>query len=443
MNSGITSAIRPAIGPAIRSAFDGGYVPSLLSQAMAIVRKYGGALYNPSNLASLFQDSVGTIPVTAAGQPVGLMLDVSYGLQRGAELIVNGDFSAGSTGWSLFSGAAVASSGLSLPGASAFADSVGTVCTAGKWYQVEFDFLSGAGSQHINIYAGGPAFGVVVDTTPRRYKLIKLAVTNEAFRVQQDGGVSGSAVLDNISVKEVPGNHAFQATTTARPTYQLVDGYPAIVGDGVDDFLLSTQATPAGVTGSFAVSASKANALTRGVVMTSALLGTIAPGKLGEFSHEHFMYTINQPGGTVPGGMGNVDALDAVGAAGVRRVISGLYDWTSTTRESVQKVYVNGVLAPNGGAPTITASGTAAQTKLTLLASGAGQNHRFSGSLFMASYIPATPTTVEQAVIARFAASRSGLDGGFTPLLPTGVVYLIDTDGAYLTDEDGAYLIEG
>lgn len=36
-----------------------------------------GAWYDPSDLTTLFQDSAGTIPVTAAGQPVGRMLDKS------------------------------------------------------------------------------------------------------------------------------------------------------------------------------------------------------------------------------------------------------------------------------------------------------------------------------------------------------------------------------
>lgn len=36
-----------------------------------------GVLYDPSNIASLFQDSAGTVPVTATGQPVGRQLDLS------------------------------------------------------------------------------------------------------------------------------------------------------------------------------------------------------------------------------------------------------------------------------------------------------------------------------------------------------------------------------
>lgn len=36
-----------------------------------------GAWYDPSDLSTLFQDTAGTIPVTSAGQPVGLMRDKS------------------------------------------------------------------------------------------------------------------------------------------------------------------------------------------------------------------------------------------------------------------------------------------------------------------------------------------------------------------------------
>jgi hypothetical protein len=36
-----------------------------------------GAWYDPSDLSTMFQDSAGTTPVTAAGQPVGLILDKS------------------------------------------------------------------------------------------------------------------------------------------------------------------------------------------------------------------------------------------------------------------------------------------------------------------------------------------------------------------------------
>lgn len=45
--------------------------------AIAIAAAAGGALYNPADLSSLFQDAGATTPVTASGQPVRLMRDLS------------------------------------------------------------------------------------------------------------------------------------------------------------------------------------------------------------------------------------------------------------------------------------------------------------------------------------------------------------------------------
>ena len=39
-----------------------------------------GFFYDPNDLSTMFQNSVGTIPVTGVGQPVGLLLDKSKGV---------------------------------------------------------------------------------------------------------------------------------------------------------------------------------------------------------------------------------------------------------------------------------------------------------------------------------------------------------------------------
>ena len=54
-------------------------VPDLRAQVIAALFGNGeqGAMYDPSDLSTLFQDSAGTTPVTADSQPVGRMLDVS------------------------------------------------------------------------------------------------------------------------------------------------------------------------------------------------------------------------------------------------------------------------------------------------------------------------------------------------------------------------------
>ena len=58
-----------------------------------------GVWYDPSDFGTIFQDAAGTTPVTAVEQPVGLMLDKSKGLVRGAELVTNGTFDTDLSGW--------------------------------------------------------------------------------------------------------------------------------------------------------------------------------------------------------------------------------------------------------------------------------------------------------------------------------------------------------
>jgi hypothetical protein len=58
-----------------------------------------GDWFDPSDLSRMFTNTTGATPVTADGQTVALML----GQRRGAEveLVTNGDFSDGTTGWTL------------------------------------------------------------------------------------------------------------------------------------------------------------------------------------------------------------------------------------------------------------------------------------------------------------------------------------------------------
>ncbi len=55
------------------------WVPSLTEQIRSLLFRNGeqGAWYDPSDMSTLFQDSAGTVPVTAVEQPVGRMLDKS------------------------------------------------------------------------------------------------------------------------------------------------------------------------------------------------------------------------------------------------------------------------------------------------------------------------------------------------------------------------------
>lgn len=69
----IRPAIRSAIQPAIRSAFGA----AIWDPLTLFAASEQGVWYDPSDLSTMFQDSAGTTPVTAIGDPVGKILDKS------------------------------------------------------------------------------------------------------------------------------------------------------------------------------------------------------------------------------------------------------------------------------------------------------------------------------------------------------------------------------
>ena len=88
----------------------------LFSPIQLFANSEQGAWYDPSDLTTLYQTSTGTTPVTADGQPVGLVLDKSRGLELGDELVTNGTFDTDSdwyndAGWSITNGDATCSGG--------------------------------------------------------------------------------------------------------------------------------------------------------------------------------------------------------------------------------------------------------------------------------------------------------------------------------------------
>lgn len=164
----------------------------------------------------LYQDAAGTTPVTAVEQPVGLMLDKSKGLVLGPELVTNGDFSNGSTGWTLGNASWSVSGGkASNDGTNGvFASLVqSSAITAGKFYVVEWDQTITSGS--VNLwFAGTQSIASVVSGSGRKSYKVRAAVSGSLFFEASIGGVLS---LDNISVRELPGNHAYQTVSTKRP----------------------------------------------------------------------------------------------------------------------------------------------------------------------------------------------------------------------------------
>ena len=230
---------------AVRQLLGGAFTPDALFAA-----NEQGAWYDPSDMSKLFQDAAGTTPVTAVEQPVGLMLDKSRGLVLGPELVTNGDFSAGTTGF-----AAIGSATLSVSGGAALVDVTGAAggiassgqsfnLTVGKSYRVSvltgFATYNGS-SLEIRIAGVGIAsiqqgIGSCVFTATS---------TNPILSIQRVGTATGVFSVDNISVRELPGNHATQSTAASRPVLkQDENGKYYLLFDGIDDSLVTTTITP-------------------------------------------------------------------------------------------------------------------------------------------------------------------------------------------------------
>jgi len=206
-----------------------------------------GAWYDGSDLSTLFQDTAGITPVTTAGQSNALALDKSQGLVLGPELVTNGDFSAG-TDWTEISGG----SALTISGGQAsFTISSGfrgiyqpKVIALGVWLKVSFDVISvSAGT--VEILGKTAADGISGATTfsrtataPGTHSAYVFTSGISASIAVRNNTSGSTTVVDNISVRELPGNHATQGTGSFQPKYQIAP--PRLNVDGVDDRLATT-----------------------------------------------------------------------------------------------------------------------------------------------------------------------------------------------------------
>ena len=191
-------------------------------------RNNATVVFPPDNLAGVYTDSTGTTPVTAVGEVLGLMTDRSYGVGNlGAELVTNT--------WALAGTASYASGTVSLVAASDSAQQLG-VFVSGKTYRLEYTptaaataggyatFFVGQGTQSIAVHNSS--------NVARQSTIFKANSTDKLLIIGQGTGYNGG--FSGISVKEVLGNHATQATTASKPTLTRVPKRlgPELVSNG-------------------------------------------------------------------------------------------------------------------------------------------------------------------------------------------------------------------
>jgi hypothetical protein len=172
-----------------------------------------------------FEDSVGTVPLLAplgVGKGCGLLLDREYGLARGPELVTNGTFYANVSGWSPQNAnapvwvAGQMSVTTTLGGGGEWQD---VPVTAGRWYEVTSAWnLALAAS--LRVFDGSNFTTPLAQSPdiPGPVSRVGLFVrpTGSVIRVYLRSIGNGEQRFDNVSVRELPGNHAVQPTAAAR-----------------------------------------------------------------------------------------------------------------------------------------------------------------------------------------------------------------------------------
>jgi hypothetical protein len=201
----------------------GGYIPvgGLFTPASFFANGEQGWWYDPSNFSTLFQDSAGTTPVTAVEQPVGLQLDLSQGLVLGPELVTNGSGDS-TTNW-IPTSATIASVGgeleLTSTVSGTFQVNYQISTTAGKLYKLTTTARRGTCPQPVNFGfngVGSTSTNSTGNTSLTVYLFSNGATINVQF-FSTGASVGSTFYFDNISVKELPGNHRFQSTSANRP----------------------------------------------------------------------------------------------------------------------------------------------------------------------------------------------------------------------------------
>lgn len=180
-----------------------------------------GAWYEPSlTNGTLFQDSAGTLPVTAVGQPVGLMLDKRLGLVLGTELTTNGRFDFDMAGWFPAAGGTItwdAGTAVCLsPVDSNVMIGQSFPVVVGRHYLLSYDKLTG---ESMAIYTES-ANSQFTAFTGRQQFVVKASGPTLNFSIAGQGAFS-TGTMDNLSCRLLDGNHAVQPTAINRPVLQI------------------------------------------------------------------------------------------------------------------------------------------------------------------------------------------------------------------------------
>ena len=205
------------------------FIPSELFRGGLI----DGAWFDPSDMSTLYQDAEGTTPVTAVGQPVGLVLDKSQGLQLGPELKAQYSIVTIGSPTNLATYNPETGDGYAYRLDGINASGIKLPVPSGKTYRIIVSISDGA----LTIRGNGVAGTILVNTITTGAKTLTVYVPLGSA-LWFSSSTNASEVNFNIgSVKELYGYHATQPITASRPTLVQINGLYGLSFDGIDDYL--------------------------------------------------------------------------------------------------------------------------------------------------------------------------------------------------------------
>lgn len=172
-----------------------------------------GFAYDFNDFSTMFQDAAGNIPVTAVGQPVGLVLDKSKGLNLGVELFTKFDSTLSATLSSVNTPCVVTSTvSMGVYGAVANVNFVPGV------YKIDFAWEGNVINREMFVaMPDGNNLSLGFATTGTYSKVIRFNSQGGMAIMQSPSAVGQTFTIKQLSIKSVLGNHAYQTVSASRP----------------------------------------------------------------------------------------------------------------------------------------------------------------------------------------------------------------------------------
>lgn len=194
----------------------------------------------------------GKMPVASDSDPVGMALDVSKKLDIGQELVTNGEFDTDLTGWVATDGPTIAwqsIGAMEITFSGGFGviepNSGGYFVPSGKTYVVSFDLVENnltADRVDVRFTVGSGIDIRIIPSTPvGNYTFRDYASSDTLLQIkEQSVGAGDTIVVDNFSIKAIPGNHLTQPTSADRMLYRNDGTAEWMAVDDVDDKMTAT-----------------------------------------------------------------------------------------------------------------------------------------------------------------------------------------------------------